>query len=581
MLGRVAELRYFLRFLRSVKWLVVVIILSSIAANLLQLPVTFIPQELTRAFDDRTYLAQYIALATGAMILAGLLSLFQGYCSNRMGEHMARAMRLAIFAKLERLSMLSVMSRGAGQFVQRTVRDVEQIRDLFRMTLTALITQLIQVVVFVVAMVVMEPMLTLVLLVIFALVGPFIKRINLTVERLAGDIQALGERSIDQMVEAVSGFRDIQVSGRFDKFYNRYEDVVRETEQTCVRAGLWAHVAGSLPTVLASILVVVPYFYALNTLESVAGIGRFITYVALLAQAMPLFTQMTRATSLVARATPALRQVRMILDPPPDPRRPVAAAVPQREVDLPVRSIRFEDVGIELGGRWVLRNMSFEIPGGQFTAIVGQSGSGKTTLFMLLARLLEPTEGTIWINDCPLNAIPLEQLRRLLGYIPQNPFIFNQTLRENLLIAVADGEAGDESLAEAVHTSHLSEVIEGRATQGGLDASAGHMGSRLSGGEKQRIALGRLLIQDPQIIVCDEYTANIDVKTARVIDETIQDQFADRIRILITHELYTIRDADHIIVIDDGRAVQAGRHEELAGQEGLYRELWDVQAMPS
>lgn len=227
----------------------------------------------------------------------------------------------------------------------------------------------------------------------------------------------------------------------------------------------------------------------------------------------------------------------------------------------------------------ILKDLNFEIPGGKFTAIVGESGSGKTTIFHLIVRLLEPTCGRIWINDVPLRAVPLEQLRHLIGFIPQNPFIFNQSLRENLLMASPDASVDDSALAHAVETSQLGEVIQQRASEGGLDAAAGHMGGRLSGGERQRIALGRLLLQDPQIIVCDEYTANIDVKTARVIDRTIHDTFADRTRVVITHQLYTISGADQIIVVDKGTVVQTGVHDQLVQQPGLYQSLWQVQTL--
>jgi ABC-type bacteriocin/lantibiotic exporter with double-glycine peptidase domain len=227
----------------------------------------------------------------------------------------------------------------------------------------------------------------------------------------------------------------------------------------------------------------------------------------------------------------------------------------------------------------VLRNLNFEIPGGKFTAIVGQSGAGKTTIFLMLVRLMQPTEGRILINDVPLSDVPLSQLRRLIGFIPQNPFIFNQSLRDNLLMAVVDEQNAETALAQAVVTARLGEVVRSRAAEGGLDALAGHMGAKLSGGERQRIALGRLLIQDPQVVVCDEYTANIDVKSARIIDRTIHEYFSDRTRIVITHALYTITGADHIVVVDGGTVSQTGTHSELAAVPGLYRELWEVQAV--
>jgi ATP-binding cassette subfamily B protein len=207
---------------------------------------------------------------------------------------------------------------------------------------------------------------------------------------------------------------------------------------------------------------------------------------------------------------------------------------------------------------------------------VGQSGSGKTTIFNLLLRLLDPTNGKILINDQPLDSVDEKRLKKIMGLIPQDPFIFNSSLRENLLMASADG-LDEKLLNRAVDLAQLREFVQSR--EDGLDFVAGHMGRNLSAGEKQRLALARLIVQDPEIIICDEYTANIDVKTAGLIHEVMRSEFAGRTRIIITHQLYTIKGADHIIVLDRGMIVQAGSHEELLAQPGVYRDLWELQKL--
>jgi len=243
---------------------------------------------------------------------------------------------------------------------------------------------------------------------------------------------------------------------------------------------------------------------------------------------------------------------------------------------LPVESIKFEGVSMRFNGRGVFDGLEFTIPGGKLSAIVGQSGSGKTTIFNLLLRLLDPTGGRILINDRLLEQIDEKQLKKLMGLIPQDPFIFNCSLRENLLMASADG-LDDRLLNRAVDLAQLREFVESR--EDGLDFVAGHMGRNLSAGEKQRLALARLIVQDPEIIICDEYTANIDVKTAGLIHEVMRSEFSGRTRIIITHQLYTIKGADHIVVLDKGTIAQAGTHEELLDQSGVYRDLWELQKL--
>lgn len=589
--ARLAEVTWFFRYVRPLGWIVAAILISSIAATLLRMPLTFAAERLTLHFDDKPYLWTYLGLATGATVLAGLCSLLEGYLSNLMGERIVSRIRQDVFARLEGLSMQAVISRGPGPLVQRLVRDVQQIRDLFAMTLTDIATQLLEGAIVAGIMLWLEPWLTLIIVGLFLLVAPIVRLLNRRVEKLARRIQLLGEEIIDQMVEAVGGFRDIQASGRFDRFARRFNDVVEETEQAGVRAGLWAHLAGTLPTLTAAVLIVVPYFIAVGRFESVDQVGRMITYAMLLGQLMPTFTSVVRATSIVARTSPALREVRETLESS-EPAGPLlerltdeslggkstGAATIAKAATNGAGAIRFENVGIVLGGRPILRDMSFEIPGGKFTAVVGQSGSGKTTLFHMLLRLLEPTSGRIVVDGQPLSELPLPELRRLVGFIPQNPFIFNLTLRDNLMIAAPDARS-EAALNAAVEQAQLEELVSGRQQQGGLDAFAGHMGARLSGGERQRIALARLFLQDPQIIVCDEYTANIDVKTAKLIQESIDHHFRDRTRIVITHQLYSIRNADQIVVLDAGRVVQTGTHADLVHQPGLYRELCEVQAL--
>ena len=225
----------------------------------------------------------------------------------------------------------------------------------------------------------------------------------------------------------------------------------------------------------------------------------------------------------------------------------------------------------------VIDDINIRIQPGTFAAIVGQSGSGKTTLFYLLLRLLEPSDGEVSLGGVRLNEIPLAELRNYIGFIPQSPFIFSGSIRQNLLMGAPAGDVPEERILHAVRMAKLESLIEKRRNAGGLDAPVGAGGASLSAGERQRIALGRLFLRDPQVIVCDEYTANIDNATARLIQDALKTQFADKTRVVITHQLYTIRGADLIFVLDHGKIVDQGTHQELFARGGLYRDMWEVQ----
>jgi ATP-binding cassette subfamily B protein len=307
--------------------------------------------------------------------------------------------------------------------------------------------------------------------------------------------------------------------------------------------------------------------------------------VGLLSVLLPSLAGVWGTSIDVALATPSLRALRALLAPRASigtgaraPRiAPAPALVDEVRRDppppRPIERIRFDGVGLCIEGRWIVRDLSFDIPGQKLTALVGPSGSGKTTIFHLLLRLLRPTCGTIWIDDTPLWSLGEADLRRLIGFIPQSPFIFNASLRENLSVAPSP----PRPLDDVIRAAQLEELVRGRSHEGGLDSSAGYLGMRLSGGERQRLALGRLLVQDPQIIVCDEYTANVDVTTARLIRDMMRTRFVDRTRLVITHELYNARGADEILVVDHGTVVASGTHEELLAVPGVYRSMWEIQ----
>jgi ATP-binding cassette subfamily B protein len=306
-----------------------------------------------------------------------------------------------------------------------------------------------------------------------------------------------------------------------------------------------------------------------------AQLGEIMTYTSLLSQFFPAVMAASQWSTSLAMTMPSLVGLRQILDQPD----PSAGRTDLETLKPPVRAITFDHVSFTIDGQPLVEGLNFTIPGGKFTAIVGQSGAGKTTVFHLLLRLLEPTDGQILINGRALSDLTLESVRAHLGFIPQRPFIFNTSLRDNLLLAAPESVLAKGQLEAAIAFAQLGELIEKRRDQGGLDAVAGYLGNRLSGGEQQRIALGRLFLQSPQVIICDEYTANIDVKTEKLIHEAMRTRFRDRTRVVITHQLHTIRGADHIIVLEHGRVVDAGTHEELLARPGTYRELWGVQQL--
>jgi len=227
----------------------------------------------------------------------------------------------------------------------------------------------------------------------------------------------------------------------------------------------------------------------------------------------------------------------------------------------------------------VLNSVSFKVPCGSYTAIGGHTGSGKTTLFHKLLRLLEPTRGNVRLGGVSINDLPLAQLREIVGFIPQSPFIFDTTIGHNLIMGSDPDSVSEARLGEAVSLAQLEDLIARRQRIGGLKAPVGPGGASLSGGERQRVALGRIFLREPQIIICDEYTANVDNATARLIQDSLARRFAGTTRIVITHQLYSVRDADNILVLSGGQIADSCTHDALKARPGLYRDMWEVQRL--
>lgn len=571
--GQLRQLAFYFRYLRRQRGLLILVLLGTALTGVLGLPMTFLPKILTENFHNRSFLYGYLGLVFACMAIGWVLGVAMSYGGARLGETLVRTLRKDVINHLENLSMLSVFSKGPGEFVQQLDRDVQTVREAMVGTFLMSGRQVAMGFTVFISMLFLKPLVTLAIVSVLCVMGLVIRLINRQVERNAHKGREMSQTITGRLVEYIGGFRDLVASGKFSRYAGRFDDLLQESARVNILTSVLAQSSGLVPAIVVSLSILGVYYYSIGHITSEKEVGGVVTYAALLSQLFPAVMAAAQWTSNMAMASPSLRGLQQMLDQPPP-----ANTAPLRELSEPVRSIAFDHVTFDLNGRRIANDLCFTIPGGKLTAIVGQSGAGKTTVFHLLLRLLDPTSGTILLNGQPINSFSLPSIRKHVGFIPQRPFIFNQSLRDNLLLAAPD-DLPPGVLDNAVQLSQLREVIDNRRDQGGLDSSAGYLGNQLSGGEQQRIALGRLLLQDPQVIICDEYTANVDVKTAKIIHDTMRDRFADRTRVVITHELFTIRGADHIVVLDQGRVVDAGTHTELLARPGLYRQLWEVQSV--
>jgi ABC-type multidrug transport system fused ATPase/permease subunit len=578
---RLNDLAYFWKFMTGHRAAALGIVGLLLMVSALQLAPAFAPVALAKlgtAQDGRrvafTVLAGLLAaslLATGGQFLAD-------YLSAQLGESLGRKIKVTLFSKIGSLPSSQVNSHSIGALAFRVGGDVQQIREFFIPGLTQTAGEVFVLLVAFTIMAIFAWPYALLCLAATIIIALAVRRSTRRVNQFAFAAQMASEQSMTQYIEGVAGYRDLAASGRFHRAVEEYDRRLGHQQQAVVSTFFWGSVGSLAPQMFFMALYFGYYFLTAATPNSSAApsehLAMAVTFVSVLAYIRGPVVQLSQFGSRVAGAAPSFAKVRELLQAP----EVVASGSPMKVAD---GRVEFDRVSFSYSpdAPPVLHDLSFEIKPGSFTAIVGQSGSGKTSLFHLLLRLLDPTSGSIRVGGAPLAKIAVPELRQKVGFIPQSPFIFDSSIRDNLTLGAAgsDDQAHESAVNEAVRLARLDELVERRSAMGGLDAPVGPGGVTLSGGERQRIALGRLFLRDPQVIVCDEYTANIDNATAALIRESLATKFADRTRIVVTHQLYSVRGADQILVLDKGRIVDRGTHEDLLARPGLYREMWELQ----
>ena len=400
----------------------------------------------------------------------------------------------------------------------------------------------------------------------------------LRVRERVGDLNARLENS-------VSGIEVVKTQGA-----ERFEtERVREASDSYLRASL------------AAIRVRITYFPGLNVIAGVGfavtflvgglwvlgatplGVtgtltpGAFVTFAIYAQQFVWPIIRLGDVVDDYERAKTAGSRVDELLSRDPL----VADRADASELVVTDGSVALRDVAFAYGDRPVIRTVDISVEGGTTVGVVGPTGAGKSTLLRLLPRLYDTTEGVVSIDGQDIRDVTLQSLRRSIGYVSQEPFLFYGTIAENIRYGTFD--ATDVDVKRAADRARATEFV--RNLPDGFDTVVGERGVKLSGGQRQRLAIARTMLKDPEILILDEATSAVDTETEALIQASLQEFAADRTTFVIAHRLSTVRDADRVLVLDDGRVVEDGSHEALLGTDGLYANLWrvqvgDIQSLP-
>ena len=490
------------------------------------------------------------------------------YMTGWVGERILADLRKQLFGHLQDLSLGFYERNRAGVLISRMTNDVEAIDQLVTDGVTTLAQSTLLLSGTAFLLIVLDPRLALVTLIVipFMVIASALFR-----SRSARAYSSVRERLglvTATLAEDIAGMRMVQAFVREQRATENFRTVAldyRESNMTTVRLNAYYFPFVSLLATLA-LAIVLGYggHLYLNDAIALTTLFAFMLYVN---NFFDPIQQLSQLYNTFLSAAAALDKIIGVLDEEPDV-VDHPGAEPLAHIE---GQVRFEDVHFAYGrGSEVLHGIDLDVPTGTTVALVGHTGAGKSTIAKLLARFYEPTSGRITIDGVGLNDVTQESLRRQLGIVPQEGFLFAGTVAEN--IAFAKPDARPEDIVRAAQTVGAHEFI--LRLEDGYETQLGERGSRLSLGQRQLVAFARALLADPRILILDEATSSVDIGTERTIEEALRTLLSDRTSFVIAHRLSTIRDADLIVVLEHGQVIEQGSHEDLLARQGLYTSLY-------
>ncbi len=484
--------------------------------------------------------------------------------------------RMDIYNKILALPLGFFSEEKKGDIIARMSGDVQEVENSITGSIEMLIKNPILILFYFAALLVISWQMTAftilfapVMMWVMGVVGKNLKRKSLEVQQLWSDVMA-------QVEETLGGLRIIKAFIAEKKMSDRFDNVTETMRKKSNRVTIRQSLAHPMSEFLGTVLIMIVLWFGGALIlggKSTIDAPIFIYYMVILYSIINPIKDFAKAGYAIPKGMASMERINKILDAENDivePQQPKVLNGFNDKLSFNHVNFRYPD-----GHRMILEDVSLEIPKGKTIAIVGASGAGKSTLVDLIPRFYDPTGGSITIDGTDIKDVRISDLRSLIGNVNQESILFNDTIFNNIAFGVEN--ATMESVIEAAKIANAHDFIMEK--EGGYNFNIGDRGVKLSGGQRQRISIARAILKNPPILILDEATASLDTESEKIVQEALDRLMSSRTTIAIAHRLSTIRNADEIIVMDEGHIVERGKHEQLLAQNGYYRKLNDMQAL--
>ena len=484
-------------------------------------------------------------------------------------------LRTQIYNKIIVLPLGFFSQERKGDILARISGDVQEVENSVTSTLEMLIKNPILIIIYLAVLFRMSWKLTLFTIVFAPIVISIMSMIGRRLRATSIEAQQYWSDTVSQVEETLGGLRIIKAFLAEKKMRNRFDDITDKMRTKNSQVAVRQSMAHPVSEFLGSAMIAIVLWFGGTLIlgdNAIIDAPSFMAYMAILYSVIQPIKDLSKAAYSIPKGLASMERIDMILDAEDsikEPEHPVSLKGFNDRISFNDVSFTYED------GREVLHHVSLDIPKGRNIAIVGASGAGKSTLVDLIPRFYDPCGGSISIDGIDIRNVLTRDLRSLMGNVNQDPILFNDTIFNNIAFGIEN--ATQEQVEAAARIANAHDFIMEK--EEGYQTNIGDRGVKLSGGQRQRISIARAILKNPPILILDEATASLDTESERLVQEALDKLMCNRTTISIAHRLSTVRNADEIIVMDAGRIVERGRHEELIALNGYYKRLYEMQAL--